>query len=358
MFLAIRDLTFARGRFGLMAVVVGLITFLVVLLSGLAAGLGNESTSAVAALPADHLAFQHPADGQAPSFEQSKVTAKTLDVWRHAPGVDDAALVGVAPNRITTGNTQLSVTVLGAPVGSFVTPPGVSGDGVAVLGPKLRTTLGVSAGGTVTLGGERLRVVDSPDDLSFNHLPAAWVSLPTWDRLQGAPAGATPASVVALRTGSGFDASTTDPEAGTTTTTLTGAFPAIGSYSAENGSLTLIRVLLFAVAALVVGAFFTVWTIQRRPDLAVLKAIGATTRYLVTDSLAQAGAVLAIGTILGGVLAAGLGLLASSSVPFIVSPATTVVPLAVTFATGLVGALAAVRSIVTVDPLTALGASR
>lgn len=358
MFLAIRDLTFARGRFALMAAVVALITFLVVLLSGLAAGLGNQSTSAVAALPADHLAFQQPTAGQSATFEQSKVGTKELDAWRHQPGVNDAALLGVAPNRITTATTQLSITAFGAPVGSFVAPAGVSGNGVALLGPSLRSTLGVSAGSTVTLGGEQLRVVATDDDLSFNHLPAVWVSLPTWDRLQGAPAVGSTASVVALRTGAGFDPATGDAAAATSTTTLTGAFPAIGSYSAENGSLTLIRVLLFAVAALVVGAFFTVWTIQRRPDLAVLKAIGATTRYLVTDSLAQAGAVLAIGTVVGGALAAGLGLVASGSVPFVVSSATTVFPLAVTFLTGLVGALAAVRSIVTVDPLTALGASR
>ena len=57
MFVAIRDLRFAKGRFALMGAVVTLITLLVVLLSGLTAGLGRGNTSAITDLPADHLVF-------------------------------------------------------------------------------------------------------------------------------------------------------------------------------------------------------------------------------------------------------------------------------------------------------------
>jgi hypothetical protein len=38
------------------------------------------------------------------------------------------------------------------------------------------------------------------------------------------------------------------------------------------------RGFLFAISALVIGAFFTVWTIQRGGDVAVLKALGASTQ--------------------------------------------------------------------------------
>ncbi|GAA3039871.1 hypothetical protein GCM10020000_17860 [Streptomyces olivoverticillatus] len=58
------------------------------------------------------------------------------------------------------------------------------------------------------------------------------------------------------------------------------------------------------------------WTVQRRPDIAVLKAVGASSGYLVRDALAQALAVLAAGTVLGGAAGALGGGLASSAVPF------------------------------------------
>ncbi len=360
MFLAIRDLRFARGRFGLMAAVVALLTFLVVVLSGLAAGLAAQSTSAVAELPADHLAFQRPADGRTLSFDSSTVTTAQERTWAGAPGVTDAALLGVAPNRLASGSTQLPVTLLGALPGSFVAPAALRSDRVVVLGPQLLETAGVAPGQTVVVGGHELRVAAGQQDTSFNHVPAAWVALATWDQLQGRTGEGTGphGTVVALRTATGADLSAGDAAAGTTTVSRTGAFAAIGSYSAENGSLSLIRGLLFGVGALVVGAFFTVWTIQRTPDLAVLKAMGATTGYLVRDSLAQAGVVLAVGSIVGALAATGVGLLAGATVPFLVSPATTVVPLSVTFGVGLLGALVAVRSIATVDPITALGAAR
>ena len=55
MFVAIRDLRFARGRFLLIGTVVALITILAGFLSGLTGGLASQSVSAILALPGDRL---------------------------------------------------------------------------------------------------------------------------------------------------------------------------------------------------------------------------------------------------------------------------------------------------------------
>ncbi|NEK71184.1 MAG: ABC transporter permease, partial [Xanthomonas perforans] len=55
MYVAWRDLRFARGRFALIGAVVALITLLVGFLSGLTGGLAAQNVSAVLALPADRL---------------------------------------------------------------------------------------------------------------------------------------------------------------------------------------------------------------------------------------------------------------------------------------------------------------
>ncbi len=78
MFVAWRDLRFAKGRFALMGTVIVLITALVGLLSGLTAGLGRENTSALTALPADHLVFSAPADGRAVAFTDSRLSERTV----------------------------------------------------------------------------------------------------------------------------------------------------------------------------------------------------------------------------------------------------------------------------------------
>lgn len=86
MFVAWRDLRFAKGRFALMGSVVLLITLLVGLLSGLTSGLARENISAVTGLPATHLAFAAPTGEQKVSFTSSQVPEKAWRAWRGSPG--------------------------------------------------------------------------------------------------------------------------------------------------------------------------------------------------------------------------------------------------------------------------------
>ena len=59
MFIALRDLRYAWGRFVLMGVVVALVAFLTTLLSGLAAGLIKNNISGLIALDVTHLSFEY-----------------------------------------------------------------------------------------------------------------------------------------------------------------------------------------------------------------------------------------------------------------------------------------------------------
>nr|WP_239521298.1 ABC transporter permease [Blastococcus saxobsidens] len=118
------------------------------------------------------------------------------------------------------------------------------------------------------------------------------------------------------------------------------------------------RGFLFAISALVIGAFFTVWTIQRSGDIAVLKALGASTGYLLRDALGQAVALLALGTVAGTAIAVAAGAALGNAVPFALDLATVAVPALVMIALGVAGAALSIRRITSVDPLTALGSAR
>ncbi|TWD29723.1 hypothetical protein FB570_101647 [Streptomyces sp. T12] len=94
MFLALRDLRFARGRFALMGAVVALIAVLGVLLSGLASGLADAGISGLRALPVTHLAFDEKATGE--QFSRSTVEQEDWEAWSEAPGVKRAEPFGNA----------------------------------------------------------------------------------------------------------------------------------------------------------------------------------------------------------------------------------------------------------------------
>jgi putative ABC transport system permease protein len=360
-FVALRDLTFAKGRFALMGTVVVLITLLVGLLSGLTAGLARDNVSAVTSLPADRIAFAAPSGGQDLSYADSTVTESQWRRWADAPGVRGAEPLGISTTRARAGDRSTGVSVFGVRPGSPLAPDGDRiDDRTVVLSTAAADELGVRPGGTVTVAGRRLTVAAAEGDASFSHTPVVWTSLRTWQAI-APPAGASDgptATVIALDTGPGADLAATDRAAGTETVGKDDSLSAIGSYPSENGSLQLMRGFLFAISALVVGAFFTVWTIQRSGDIAVLKALGATTAGLLRDALGQAVVLLAGGTLVGTAAAVATGAAVSGAVPFVLAPATVLVPAAVMILLGGLGAALAVRRITSVDPLTALGSAR
>ncbi|MFE1441762.1 ABC transporter permease [Streptomyces sp. NPDC058739] len=362
MFVAWRDLRFAKGRFALMGAVIVLIALLVGLLSGLTAGLGRQNVSAITGLPADRIAFGAPGEGRDLSYSDSTVTEEQWRRWAAAPGVRAAEPLGIGTTRASADGRRAAVSVLGVRPGSPLAPDSATLRGpAAVLSATAADDLGLRPGDAFDLAGQRLTVTAVRGDASFSHTPVVWTSLAVWQRTApaaGAPTGAV-ATVIALRTGADTDLAAVDRAVGTRTVSRDDSLTAIGSYASENGSLQLMRGFLFAISALVVGAFFTVWTLQRGADTAVLKALGASTSHLLKDALGQALVLLTCGTAAGTALAAGIGAaLSGSSVPFVLTPSALLVPAAVMVLLGALGAALSVRRVTSVDPLTALGSAR
>ncbi|MFD3490124.1 ABC transporter permease [Streptomyces sp. NPDC058690] len=362
MFVAWRDLKFAKGRFALMGTVIVLITLLVGLLSGLTAGLGQQNISAITGLPADKIAFRAPSSGQGLSYSNSTVTQRQWRQWSKAPGVESAEPLGITTTKAGAGDKSTGVSAFGVEPGSRLAPDSDKiSDSAVVLSTAAADDLGVQAGDSLTLAGRQLQVAAVEGDASFSHTPVVWTSLDIWQKT-APPTGSGEgprATVIALNIASKANTAAIDHQAGTKTVSTEDSLSAIGSYTSENGSLQLMRGFLFAISALVIGAFFTVWTIQRSGDVAVLKALGASTANLLKDALGQAVVLLAGGTLLGTGIAAALGVLVSgSAVPFLLTPATVLVPAAVIILLGALGAALSIRRITSVDPLTALGSAR
>lgn len=377
MFLALRELLFARGRFALMGVVVALISILMVLLSGLSVGLVKDGVSGLQQLPVDSFAFQDDVD-ESSAFSRSVVETDAVDAWRDQPGVSDAAPFGnTLVNAQTDQDVEIDLALFGVELDSFLDPDVVEGERLAGDGQTVISQTaadeGVDVGDTVVLepSGLELEVVGVLDGQhTFGHVDVGYVSLRTW---QQAKAGITAddaaperiyqeATAIAVRSGDSgddVDLAAGDRAAGTTSLSLEDSFHASPGYSAETSTLQLIQGFLYAISALVVGAFFTVLTIQRRPEIAVLRALGASTRYLLVDSLMQSLILLLGSTAIGVGIGTALGLaIGSTPMPFALDPGAVLGASALLILLGLLGAAVAVLRITRVDPLNALGASR
>ncbi|OIV36745.1 ABC transporter permease [Mangrovactinospora gilvigrisea] len=373
MFLALRDLRFARGRFALIGAVVAMIAVLGVILSGLASGLADSGVSALRGLPATHLAFDKSASGEL--FSRSTVTRDTWQKWATQPGVRKAEPLGqqlVHAQLAGPGAKQVDLAVFGVEPTGFLAPVPTSGkplsqagaDGILVSQDIAKE--GVHTGDRLTVGQARtpVTVIGTIGHASFGHVGAVYAPLPLWQRLHYGlpgklpPAAAGQATAIALRLAPSADTSAIDKKLGTQTVDQAGAFAASPGYSAESSTMTLIRAFLYAISALVVGAFFTVWTIQRRQEIALLKAIGASTGYILRDAVAQVTAVLLAATAAGTAIGLALGGAMNGSAPFSLQSGQITLAAVLLIVLGLAGAVVAVRRITKVQALTALGASR
>lgn len=358
MYVAWRDLRTARGRFALIIAVVALITLLVGGLTGLTGGLAAQNVSALLSLPADRLVLAAP-PGEEPSVTASVLDEEVVAAWQDAAGVSTALPVGIVQGRATAGDEEAGVAVLGLPAGAestAVTDLVPDGTGRIGLSAEAAEALGVGRDATVAIAGEDYRVQTVGADSSLSHTPVVVLAPADWAALDRRLGGEGDPSLLAVTGTADWDALAAST--GTSARTPLGSLGALETFRSEIGSLALMISLLLLVSVLVVGAFFTVWTLQRATDIAVLKALGAATSTLVRDTLGQALVVLAAGVALGTGLVVLLGRAAEGAVPFVLDPLTTLVPALLLMALGLVGSAAALRTVITADPLSALGSAR
>lgn len=380
MFLAWRELIFARARFGLMGGVVALIAILVVLLSGLSSGLVNDGVSGLQRLPVNAFAFAEGTRTDS-AFSRSIVNVNQAEAWKGRDDVADATPFGnvlVHAKATTAAGAEMPIdlALFGVDPGSFLAPAVSDGTGLGdpdgIVVSQTILDEGLAIGDTVVIDRleTRLKIVGTTgDQRTFGHVDVAYLPLRSWQQVH---AGAGPddevregayeeATAIALRArdGSRIDLSGGDAAVGTTSMTLEESFGASPGYTAETATLTLIQVFLYAISALVVGTFFTVWTIQRKHELAVVRAMGASTGYLMRDTMTQAAVILTVSTALGFLMGVGGGaLLTTTPMPFALETAPLVFAALLLIGLGLAGAAAAVGRIVRVDPLEALGGQR
>jgi putative ABC transport system permease protein len=130
-------------------------------------------------------------------------------------------------------------------------------------------------------------------------------------------------------------------------------------YKEEVQTVQMIQGFLVVISAIVVSAFFTIWTIQRTKEIGLVKALGASNGYLLRDALGQVFLLLIFTVLIGSGLAYWLGqVFEASQLPFQLKPDSVVLTSFLIIIAGLVGSALSVRLITKVEPIIALGRER
>lgn len=380
MFLAWRDMLFARTRFLLMGLVLALMSILIVIISGLTAGLVNDGVSGLKAMGeegAEVIAFEDGTQTDS-AFTRSIVPVTAADDLAAADGIDDATPMGLSiVNARNQDGTPVDLTLIGVDPDSFIAPEGMPALAERTPGeptPTAREIIlsshladeGIEVGDIITLDRleTELEVTAFADgQLTFGHVDMGYVPLDIWQEAHAGARAGEPAPDHAYEEASVIVGAGTPAEGvsvgGLDVRTLEESFQSSPGYGPEMMTLSMIEWFLYIITALVTGAFFLVWTIQRSGDIAIMRAMGATRGFLLRDSLGQAVVILALSIAVGVALAVGLGLwLESSPMPYVTEFGRIFAGAGMLFVSGLIGALVAVFRVTRTDPLTALGENR
>ena len=367
MFLALRELRHARMRYLLLGTIITLIAWLVFLLSGLANGLATDNAAALMNMPADQLVLQ--VDSRL-LLHRSILAQETVDQVRQVPGVVAAAPIGHLTVTVArdAGGGQIDATILAIDPTSFLAPPIVEGRALAsapsggIVVDRSFADHDVRVGDQLRVlpSGQALTVVGFTEGQKYSHLPVMFMDIPTWQRLKFAAPGssgqiASPISAVAVRGDSAAAQRVAAALPGVEVASRNAVLQKLPGYKEEMGTITMMLVFLFIIAAFVLAVFFYIITLQKSNQFGILKALGARTLFLARDLVGQVLLLTALGVACGVLLTYGVAAIIPASVPFALSGQLVLLYSGVLLAVALAGTLLSLRRIATIDPLIAIG---
>ena len=128
------------------------------------------------------------------------------------------------------------------------------------------------------------------------------------------------------------------------------ALPGVGQITQ---SFSILYLLLYIVVTIVTGVFFLILTVQKRTALVLFRAMGASSRDIVTMVLIQVVVVVGLGAVVGSSVTAGLLSLTSDTFGASLGAATTATTIAAIVALGLLASTGALRRVLAIDPVEA-----
>ncbi len=341
--MTLRDLQYRARRVALVTVLVALVLTLLYLMTGLVNHLQNEPANAVDGIGADNWVV---ADGVSGPF--TAVSVLSVDL-AEAIGGDRSSGIVVSRGSLSSESVESTEVVLIGHVPGELGAPMLTG-GEPVSGPGeivVDESLDRSVGDVVQVGPLEFTVVgETRDSTVLAGQALVFVDLETAQQLAFQSTDVVSGFVVNGDPGVGGDGVQV-------LTAREVADDALGPIESAVSSIDLIRVLLWFVAAIVMGAVIYLTALERERDFAVLKAVGA--------SGASLGGGLALQAVIVALIAAAVGAVAAKLIepvfplPVTIPPSALLTVPALAVVVGLLSALLGVRKVNRTDPAEAFG---
>lgn len=360
MFLAWNEIKHSKTRFALIVGVMLLVSYLVFFLTGLAYGLAQDNRTSVDKWDADAIILT---DESNLNVNMSMMQRGLVDDIE----ADEVAALGQTPGVVRKGEKscdceKINTNFYGINEDEFILPTVIegksfSGDYEAIADYSLYEEEGIEIGDTLNLAGSDLtvEVVGFTEDAKFAVSPVLYVTMATYQDIRFEDIDASKEGRI-----SGFVVRNDD--LGTIKINnddlvlydIDDYIAELPGYMAQLLTFGLMIGFLIVIAAVVIGIFMYVLTVQKSSMFGVMKAQGISTGYIGRSVVAQTFLLAAIGVGIGILLTIGTSIFLPAVVPFRSNYYFFggIAGLLILFA--ILGAFFSVRTIVKIDPLEAM----
>lgn len=370
MFLAIKEMKHSKLRFGMIGAIIMMIAWLVFILSGLGNGLASLAAATMKHMDADYFIYE---EGTGGKIMKTKVSGELAENVVGQYGVEAAALFGQSTVVVHHKGADSSVekddvALLGIEAGNFIEPKVVEGKQLdpnnlnGVLADITLKEKGYAIGDTlvVTSSNIEVEIIGFVEGETFNHLSTLFSNVELWQSYAFAAPGAdnglsNPVQAIALQ-GADIDVAKIDATYDKIETITHGdAVMGMPGYKEESGTIFLMLAFLMVISAVIIGVFFYIFILQKTQQFGVMKAIGASDRFIKNSIIAQVFVLSAASIIAGIILTYLTALVFPSGMPFDLNFGTVLLYGAILLAISVFGSVFSARRIAKIDPLTALG---
>lgn len=358
MFLSIKEMKDSKLRYSLLVGIVFLIATVVFFLAGLANGLAEGFKQTIVSWDANEMVMNKDANDV---IDASRLTMKDVNDVK----AEKKAPVSMGNGVMTKNKKQKeNIALFGIETDTFLKPKLVSGkmfkeDNEVVIGEKLAKELHVKIGDQVSINDQKdkLTVTGFINDLTHNMAPVAYTSIPTVAKVKF---GMTPKNkedwminAIILRTKDDQSAKLSNSHLKLySEKEFINCLP---GYSAQSLTLNTMVYVLIAIAAVVIGIFMYVLTMQKRQLFGILKAQGISTATIAKSVISQSFLIAIVGTILSFLVTYGISFILPEALPFSVNILEWLLYGALLTAIATLGGIFCVSSISKIDPIIAIG---
>ena len=356
MFLAWQEIKHSKFRYIMVIALMFLIAYLVYFLTGLAYGLAQSNRTAIDKWEADQIILAKDVNA---SLRQSMIKQEDFDkleVDGEKAGLSQQSAVIQSKNF----EEKVDVNYLGIDFDSFIAPNIVEGKQVAnknevITDISLKEEECLALGDTITMTGNdvTLKVVGFTDNAQLSVLPVVYMDRDTFRSVMAMPLQdkvPTPLSGIAIR-GKVTDYDKDRLEL----LDIDNFIEALPGYSAQNMTFLFMIIFLMVIAAVVIGIFMYILTMQKTQIFGVMKAEGISSGFISKSVIWQTAILALIGIGLGALATYGTSLVLPAAVPFMINHQFMLIASGLMFMVALIGALFSVGTIAKIDPLDAIG---